>query len=253
VGERDYRKRGFSVPVKKLLELRGHLKMFFLGHMAWAYVWAVAIWALISSNKHGRGLFVPAVLMLGILPDIDLFLGNSEMIHRTFTHSLTFWLVIFVPLLLVYRRKSIPYFVAVVQHFAFGDFIFGKVMILWPFSLSYFGFDIAMPSLPDVVLETFGLLLAAGIILFNGDLRRLLSVDNRNKLMLLPLLSLVASMLFFAVDWSIVPIVAYIWSRKLLTILVLDHLILATFLVVSTAQGFKTMRRKQLAQSPSNS
>ena len=214
--------------------------------MAWAYVWAVAVWALISRDKRGGKLFVPAILMLGVLPDIDLFFGSLGVVHHTFTHSLFFWLVVFAPFLVVFRRKSIPYFAAVVQHFAFGDFLVGKVMILWPFSRSYFGFNIAMPSVLDVALETAGLLLAAGIVVFNGDLKRLLSVDNRNIPMLLPFLALVTSMLFFAVDWSLAPLVAYIWSRKLLTILVLDHIILGAFLAVSAAQGLRALKQRAL-------
>jgi hypothetical protein len=227
-----------------MLELRRGFELFFVGHMAWAYVWAVIVWALIPRDKRGGKLFVPAILMLGVLPDIDLFFSRFGVVHHTFTHSFFFWLVIFAPFFLVYRGKSIPYFAAVVQHFAFGDFLVGKVMILWPFSLSYFGFNIAMPSVLDVALETAGLLLAAGIVIFNGDLRRLLSADKRNILMLLPFLALVASMLFFAVDRPIVPLVAYIWSRKLLTIIVLDHIILAIFLAVSTVQGLRALRRK---------
>jgi len=220
------------------------LKLFFLGHMAWAYVWAVIVLAVISGGKRGGKLFVPVVLMLGVLPDIDLFFGSFGVVHHTFTHSFFFWLVIFAPFMLVYRQKSIPYLAAVVQHFAFGDLLVGKVMILWPFSMSYFGLNIAMPSLLDVALETAGLLLAAAIIIFNGDLRRLLSVDKRNIPMLLPFLALVASMLFFAVDWPIIPLIAHIWSRKLLTTIVLGHIILATFLAVSAAQGLKALKRK---------
>jgi len=223
--------------------------LFFLGHMAWAYVWAVAVWALMSRSKRGGKLFVPAILMLGVLPDIDLFFGRLGVVHHTFTHSLFFWLVMFAPFLMVYQWKSVPYLVAVVQHFAFGDFLVGKVMIFWPFSLSYFGLNIAMPSVLDVALETTGLLLAAGIVVFNRDLRRLLSVDSRNVSMLLPFSALLASMLFFAVDWPIIPLVAYIWSRKLFTITVLDHIILALFLAVSAAQGLKALKQKPVPTS----
>jgi hypothetical protein len=215
--------------------------------MAWAYVWAAIVWAVISGGKRGGKLFVPAILMLGVLPDIDLFFGRFGVVHHTFTHSFIFWLVIFAPFLLVFGLKSIPYLAAVVQHFAFGDLLVGRVMILWPFSLSYFGLNIAMPSVLDVALETAGLLLAAGIVIFNGDLRRLLSADTRNIPMFLPFLALLTSMLFFAVDRPIIPLVAYIWSRKLLTIIVLEHIFLVIFLAVSTAQGLRRLfnnRRK---------
>lgn len=221
----------------------GAFGLFFLGHMAWAYVWAVVVWALIPGDKRGGKLFVPAILMLGVLPDIDLLLRPFGVAHHTFIHSFFFWFIIFVPFLVVYRQKSIPYLVAVVQHFAFGDLLVGNVMIFWPFSSSYFGVNIAMPSIIDVALETAGLLLAAGIIILNGDLRRLLSVDKGNIAMFLPFLALVASMLFFAVDKPIIPLVTYIWSRKLFTILVLGHIILGTFLAVSTARAHRYLER----------
>jgi hypothetical protein len=206
--------------------------------MAWAYVWAVIFAGMLSGKRDGK-LFIPAVLMLGVAPDIDIFLRIFGVVHHTVTHSLFFWFIIFAPFFAVFRRKPIPYFAAVVQHFAFGDFLVGNVMILWPFSLQHFGFNIPMPSVLDVALETSGLLLAAGIIFLNGDLSQLLSIDTRNIPMLLPFLALLASMLFFAVDWPIIPLVAHIWSRKLLTIIVLEHTILAIFLAVSTVQGLR--------------
>jgi len=214
----------------------GGFGLFFLGHMAWAYVWAV-----VFAGKRWGKLFVPAVLMLGVLPDVDLFLFGFGVVHHTFTHSLFFWFVLFVPFLVVYRGRVIPYFVAVVQHFAFGDFIVGKVMLFWPFSFSYFGFNNAMMSGFDVVLETVGLLLAAGVMYFNGDLRRLLSVDKRNVLMFFPFLALVTSMLFFAVDVPIVPLISHIWHSNVFATIVLAHIVLVVFLVVSTVQGLRRL------------
>jgi hypothetical protein len=207
--------------------------------MVWAYVWAV----MFAGKRSGK-LFIPAVLMLGVIPDIDILLQGFGVAHHTFTHSLFFWLVIFAPLLAVFRVKSIPYFVAVVQHFAFGDFIVGNVLILWPFSPQYFGFKIAMASLLDVALETAGLLLAAGIVYFNGDLRRLLSVDIRNITVFFPFLALLTSMLFFAVDVPIVPLVAHIFSSKLFASIVLAHIFFVIFLAVSTTQGLRTLHVK---------
>jgi hypothetical protein len=212
--------------------------LFFLGHMSWAYVWAVAF-----RGRRWGGLFVPAVLMLGVLPDVDLFLGGLGVGHHTFTHSLFFWFVLFLPFLVVYRGMVVPYFVAVVQHFAFGDFFVGEVMLFWPFSSSYFGFDASMLSVFDVGLEIMGLLLAAGLMYFNGDLKRLLSVDLRNVFLVFPFLALVSSMLFFAVDVPIVPLVFHIWNSRLLATLVFGHVILVVFLALSTVQGLRRVEK----------
>jgi hypothetical protein len=112
---------------------------------------------------------------------------------------------------------------------------------LWPFSSLYFGFNIAMASILDVALELIGLLLAAGIVYFNGDLRRLLSVDIHNIHMFFPFLALLTSMLFFAVDVPIAPLLAHIWYSRLFATLVLAHIFFAMFLAVSTVQGLRTL------------
>jgi len=202
-------------------------------------------WSLIPKAKRGGKLIVPAILLLGILPDADLLLSNLGVVHRTFTHSFFFWIIIFVPLFIVFRLKSVPYFVAVVQHFAFGDLLMGKVMIFWPFNSLQVGFGIGMPSLIDVTLEIAGLLLALGIIVYSGDLKRLFSVDKRNILMVIPLLALLVSTIFFASNWpSMDSLIAYILSSNLLIFLAIGHIILFTFIAISALQGMRTLRTK---------
>jgi hypothetical protein len=209
--------------------------------MAWAYVWAVMF-----TGKRGGKLFIPAVLILGVMPDIDILLHGFGVGHHTFTHSFFFWFVLFAPFLAVYRLRAVPYLAAVVQHFAFGDFIVGNVLILWPFSPLYFGLKFPMISTVDVALETAGLLLAAGIVYFNGDLRRLLSVDIRNVPMLVPFLAVLSSMLFFAVDLPIVPLIAHIWVSRLFATVILVHVVFVVFLAVPTVQGLRTLSIRRL-------
>ena len=211
--------------------------MFFLGHMSWAYVFAVAF-----AGRRGGKLFIPVILMLGVLPDVDLFLEGFGVGHRTFFHSIFFWVALFVPALVIFRWKVVPYLVAVLQHFAFGDLFVVGVMLFWPFSSSFFGFDNAMLSVFDVILEVAGLLLAFGVMYFNGDLKRLVSVSLDNVFMLVPLLALTLSMLSFAVHWSLIPLITYIWSSQILTIIVIAHLILTTFLAISTFQGLRKLQ-----------
>jgi hypothetical protein len=225
------------------------LKLYFLGHMTWAYVWAMLAWALIPGVKRSGKLIVPAILMLGILPDADLLLGSLGVVHRTFTHSFFFWIIIFVPLFIIFRLKSVPYFVAVVQHFAFGDLVMGKVMIFWPFNRSLVGFNIGMSSIIDVALETAGLLLALGIIVYSGDLKRLFSVDKSNILMLLPLLALATSALFFISHWpSITLFISFLLSSNLLIALAIGHIILFAFIAISALQGLRALRPKRTLQ-----
>jgi hypothetical protein len=128
-----------------------------------------------------------------------------------------------------------------VQHFAFGDYLVGSVMIFWPFSQSYFGLDIPMVSTLDVILEATGLLLAIGVSYFNGDIKRLLSLDNDNFLMLFPFLALLSSMLYFPINRYVRSLFANILSSGLLMVIVLLHIILLVFLASSALQGFRSL------------
>jgi hypothetical protein len=115
-------------------------------------------------------------------------------------------------------------------------------MLFWPFDLSLFGFNNAMFSVYDVILEIVGLILAFLILYYSGDLKRLVSVRMDNALIFIPLLALVSSMLYFAVDWPIVPLIYYIGSSPILTTIVVGHLILVGFFVVSVFQGLRSLR-----------
>ena len=219
--------------------------MYFLGHMAWACVFAVLAWAFVPGVKRAGKLFVPLVLLLGVLPDSDLLLGDFGIVHRTVTHSFVFWGLLFVPVFWIFRLRAVPYFVAVVQHFAFGDFLMGKVMLFWPFYPKFLGLGFGMPSTVDVALETAGLVLAAAMLFYIGDLKRLLAVDKKNVAMIVPFLALVVSALFFISHWGwSTTIVSYILSSELILILAAGHIVLTSFLALSTVQGLRAFKSK---------
>ena len=208
--------------------------------MAWAIVFASVVWVLIPRTKRGGKLVLPLIMILGILPDIDILFESFGVLHRTVTHSLLLYLVLFIPFFVVYNWKAIPYFVAVISHFIFGDLLIGQVALFWPLNQSFIGFNFTMSSLTDIALESAGLLLALGIVIYNRDLRRILSVDKRNLLMALPLLAIVVSGLFFATRWpSLNSFVADVLSSKLLVVLALGHLVLIGFLAICAFQGLK--------------
>ncbi len=219
--------------------------MYFLGHMTWAYVFAMLAWAFIPGIKKTGKLFVPAILILGILPDSDLLLGSLGIVHRTVTHSFFLWILLFIPVFYFLRLKGIPYFIAVVQHFAFGDFIMGKVMMFWPFYTKFIGLGFGMPSLMDTVMEIAGLILAAGIIIYTGDLKRLLSVDKRNLYMIFPLLALVVSAIFFISHMTLNPFIQYVLSSQMLITMAIANFILLGFIAASTLQGLRALMRRK--------
>jgi hypothetical protein len=205
--------------------------------MSWAIVFA-SVFNL--KNKHK--LFFPAVLLLGILPDIDLFLGSYGVYHHTFFHSIFFWFIFFLPAMISLGWKLVvPYFAALLQHFVFGDFLVGDVMLFWPFDYGFFGFNSNMLSVYDVVLEITGLVLAFVVLYYRNDLKSLLYVNLRNIFMVFPLLALVSSMIYFTVDWPVIPLVNYVGSSSVLTAIVIGHLILVGLLSISAFQGLRKL------------
>jgi hypothetical protein len=119
-----------------------------------------------------------------MLPDVDLILGVFDVQHRTFTHSLIFWAVVFAPLFLKFRLVAIPYFVAVAQHILFGDLIVGRTSILWPISDSI-GLGLSLLSPITLGLEAAGLILL--IVLAIRDKEPSKKCTVKQVLVLLPL------------------------------------------------------------------
>jgi hypothetical protein len=62
--------------------------------------------------------------------------------------------------------------------------------------------------------------------------------------MLLPLLALLISKLYFASHWSFVKLIEYIASSDLLLVIALAHLILFALLAISTLQGLRAIRQQ---------
>jgi len=97
---------------------------------------------------------LPLILTLSILPDADLLLKKILPIqHRVATHSLITALIAFAPFFLIYRKRTLPYFIAYVQHSLVGDFIVGSTQLLWPLSKMSFGLGISINSLTNQSLE----------------------------------------------------------------------------------------------------
>jgi hypothetical protein len=213
--------------------------LFFFGHMSWGVVWA----SLFAKETRSRDkLFFPAILMSSILPDLDAFLVGYGVAHHSFFHSILFWVALFLPVFIIFRWKAAPYFVAVLQHFAFGDLLVGEVMLFWPFDLSYFGNISTLFSLFDVVLEIAGLVLMFSILYFSKDLKSYFSGSLNSVWVFLPLAALVLSMLYYTIGWPIVPLIEYTDNLYILVALVFGHLILASFLVVSFFQGLRKLQ-----------
>ena len=138
--------------------------MFLLGHACWAYLTARLV-----SHPLGLRPNLYLLLILGMLPDIDLLLGSLNIEHRTLTHSIIFWSLVFIPFFAKYRKVALPYFVAAIQHILMGDLIVGRTNILWPLADFKIGLGFPILSPLNLLLEASGLILFTALMVLGKD------------------------------------------------------------------------------------
>lgn len=163
-----------------------------------------------SLNVH---LNIPLVLLASIISDVDLLIPS--LVHRGPTHSLILIFLFFLPAFALYREKTAPYFVAVVQHSILGDhFTGGGVQSLWPLTPNWFGVEIEIVSLTNILVE-WALFLTFMVVVFESrDVRILFQHHASNMLLSIPILTvLLPTLLSFPLEVPselIVPHVIYL-------------------------------------------
>ena len=156
--------------------------MFAVGHLAFGYLLAKATTKVLRINK----IDLPLIFMLSVLPDVDLLIPNLP--HRGPTHSLVVLTLVFVPFYIIKGRSVIPYFVALFQHSAIGDFSTGVgVMCLWPFSFKFYGLGVDMMGAVNVFAEDFSFLTAFALMALSNDMSAILKIKKTSLFLIPPL------------------------------------------------------------------
>jgi membrane-bound metal-dependent hydrolase YbcI (DUF457 family) len=141
---------------------------------------------------------VPLLMVLSILPDLDIIfdlLINTE-IHRGPTHSIFFAVLLFIPIFLMYRKRAVPYFLALISHSLLGDFfIGGQLQLFWPFSSDSYGvtqigsYYLSIYSAVNIALEVT-LFVAAILMLYKtGDWKIFFRSDKTNLVLVIPIMT----------------------------------------------------------------
>jgi membrane-bound metal-dependent hydrolase YbcI (DUF457 family) len=140
---------------------------------------------------------------LSVLPDIDLFFFRFIQ-HRGPTHSILTALVIFIPFFAIYRKKAIPYFIALLQHGLVGDYIGGgNVQLLWPITHNSFGAGIDMRSPTSVSIELAMFLVATILMLLMKDMRKFFQARKSNLFLIIPVTTLLQAIIPTAVPFAL--------------------------------------------------
>lgn len=154
--------------------------MFAVGHFAFGYVLAK-----LTTRATKTEINIPVVLTLSVIPDIDLLVPFVE--HRGPFHSVVMAAIIFMPVFALYRRKALPYFVALIQHSLIGDYIVGGVQLLWPLTQQPYGLGISIFSLANITLEWLLFLAAAMVMLKTKDTMVLFQPHGSNMILAVPI------------------------------------------------------------------
>ena len=157
--------------------------MIIPSHMVWGYVLG-----RVATRAKRTKPNLPLLILAGAIPDFDLFTVQPYATifgHHGIFHS---WLAIVlcsIPFFFAYGAGTIPYFIAVIQHPLFGDFVTNEIPLLFPFTLAQTGIDLSQTN-PGaaIALEIFGFLLFLAIFAISGDWKMPFAWTRRNLLFL---------------------------------------------------------------------
>jgi membrane-bound metal-dependent hydrolase YbcI (DUF457 family) len=133
---------------------------------------------------------MPLLLAASVLPDVDLLLPFIQ--HRGPTHSIITITALMIPFFIVYRKKAIPYYAALLSHILIGDFFTGGVELFWPLSNNMFGaLNFEVNSLAIAVTELVLFLFTLPLMYKLGDLKDLLVPNDKSWVLIIPLGSII--------------------------------------------------------------
>jgi len=171
---------------------------------------------------------VPLIFALSIIPDVDIVLQIflPFIKHRGATHSIIVAFLVFIPFFVFYRKKAIPYFLALLSHFLLADFIVGgSIQLFWPLILQHYGFVISIRSLTNIILEWTLFIGAMLIMLKTNDLTIFFNPSKSNLILIIVLPTLLLPVLL-----SFQVLLFPGFTLDVPVILILPHLILSFLL-----------------------
>jgi membrane-bound metal-dependent hydrolase YbcI (DUF457 family) len=187
---------------------------------------------------------IPLIMVLSILPDVDLIFDDltGSQLHRGPSHSLLLAIVAFLPVLIIYRKKAVPYFLAFISHALIGDFFIGGVQLLWPFSTTKFGFTaLSIFSPINIVIEMI-LFIAAMLVLYkSGEWKVFLTDTKSNLFLIIPMFTVLLP-----------TIIGFPFSKPLILtepILSIAHLVYLALFSVASLKGLNSFFKRKFESS----
>jgi len=139
--------------------------VFIIGHIGFALLLA----SLLPHMREDGGL--ETLLFFSLAPDIDLFVGQPFSFHRTLTHSILLFSLVYLGTVRFDEKFAKSASLGIASHIFLDLLDSGKVTVLYPLDIK-FGFGLWEPH--DVILHTINyhtlfieiMLLIAGALVF---------------------------------------------------------------------------------------
>ena len=157
--------------------------MYAVGHFALGY-----LTGKVAAKSLGVKINFPLLFLASVFPDIDLLIPGLQ--HRGPLHSVILFCLIFLPIFAIYKRRAVPYFVALIQHIIIGDFLIGgDLQLLWPLSTSTYGFHVGIASLINIAFEWCLFLVSMSFMVKTRDIFFLFKHHSSNMILAIPVLT----------------------------------------------------------------
>jgi membrane-bound metal-dependent hydrolase YbcI (DUF457 family) len=167
--------------------------MFAIGHFALGYLTGKGSSKLIKTKFN-----LPLLLVASVIPDVDLLLQLQfpYLMHRGPTHSILTLTVLMIPFFIIYRKKAVPYYAALLSHSLIGDFFTGGIMLFWPLSRDFFSCgNLDVTSLPSVIAEIVLFALTLVLMFKTKELQSLLKPSKNNRVLFVAFVAVLGPLL----------------------------------------------------------
>jgi len=158
--------------------------MYAVGHLALGYLSGKTASKILNVNAN-----IPLLFLASVLPDVDLLIPFLQ--HRGPLHSVILFCLLFLPAFILFKKRAIPYFVALIQHILIGDYLTGGTQLLWPITTNLYpsGLSIEITSLTSILIEWTLFLTSTATLFKTKDAWLLLRQHPSNMILAVPVLT----------------------------------------------------------------
>jgi len=194
--------------------------MYAVGHLALGYLSGKTASKFLNVNTN-----IPLLFLMSVLPDVDLLIPGLQ--HRGPIHSVILFCLLFLPALILFKKRAIPYFVALIQHILIGDYLTGGTQLLWPINTNLYpsSLDIEITSLTNILIEWTLFLTSTATLFKTKDAWLLFKQHPSNMILAIPVLTvLLPTLLSFPIYVSPELIIPHLIYMALFTYSILTDL-----------------------------